>query len=240
MSQQLEPIQSLWVGSTLSKLERMCIQSYLNQGHLFYLYVYDYAGEVPEGVKVRDADSVVSSNKIEQFQNLANFSDYFRYNLLLRNGGYWVDLDNFCLRPYDFQVPYVFSSQRPGPKSNDSEINAGVIKVPANSEIMTFCVKQVEMMDTKTNHWSQIGPGLLMDAYHRFGLERYLRTYWTFCPLDYFGAPANVISPSHGDYQFPKETYSVHLWNEEMRRAGADKDASYPDSLYERLERKGR
>ena len=240
MSQQLEPIQSLWVGYGLSKLERMCVQSYLDHGHPFDLYTYNFVSNVPDNVRVKNADRIVPIEKINQFQNLANFSDYFRYCMLLANGGYWVDLDNFCLRTYDFQVPYVFSSQRPGPNSNDSEINAGVIKVPAQSEIMSFCVDQVERTDTKTSHWSQIGPGLLMDAYHRFGLERYLKPYHTFCPLDYFGAPANVISPSHGDYQFPQETYSVHLWNEEMRRGSVDKDASYPGSLYDRMERKGR
>ncbi len=236
----LDPIQSLWIGSRLSKLERMCVESYLRHGHPFFLYVYDQVGNVPDGVHIRPADEVVSRENIYQFQNLANFSDYFRYRLLQEAGGFWVDLDNFCLRPYDFSAPYVFSSQRPSARSQDSEINAGVIKVPAHSDIMQFCVDQVDLMDTKTNHWSQIGPGLLMDAYHRFGLEKQLQHYSAFCPLDYFGAPANVIGRGTEDYKFLPQTYSVHLWNEEMRRANVDKDAEYPGSLYDRLARTGR
>ena len=236
----LDPIQSLWVGSRLSTLERMCIESYLEQGHPFFLYSYDQVGNVPDKVHMRPADEIVPREKIFQFQNLANFSDYFRYKMLLEYGGYWVDLDNFCLKPYDFQTPYVFSSQRPGPKSQDSEINAGVIKVPARSEIMQFCVSQVELTDTTKNAWPQIGPGLLLDAYHRFHLEAYLQPYHVFCPLDYFSAPTNIVGSHTGDIQFPKATYSVHLWNEEFRRAHADKDAEYPGSLYERLKGLGR
>ena len=231
----LDPISSLWVGSRLSKMERMCVQSYLNHGHSFFLHVYDQVDNVPDGVHLRPADEIVPREKIYQFQNIANFSDYFRYKMLLEYGGYWVDLDNFCLRRYDFSELYVFSSQRPNAKVHISEINAGVIKVPARSEIMQFCVQRVEETDTKTNEWSQIGPGLLMESYHRFGLEKYLKTYMTFCPLDYFDAPANIVGPTSGRYNFPSITYSVHLWNEEMRRVGVDKNAEYPGSLYARL-----
>jgi Glycosyltransferase sugar-binding region containing DXD motif len=237
---KLDPIKSLWAGDRLSTLERMCIESYQRHGHQFQLYTYGFVSNVPDKTIILDADSIVPHTRIPEFQNLANFSDYFRYRMLLEFGGIWVDLDNFCLKPYDFVHEYVFSSQRPSPKSYDSEINAGVLKVPARSEIMTFCVAQVDMMDTKTNHWSQIGPGLLMDAYHRFGLERYMKKFVTFCPLDYFSAPANVIGEDTHGYQFSELTYSVHLWNEEMRRAGVDKDADYPRSLYERLRITGR
>lgn len=233
-------IQSLWVGPRLTKLENMCIASYLAHGHMFHLYTYSDVDNVPVGTTVKRADRIAPLSMIDKFQNIANFSDYFRYMLLWANGGYWVDLDNFCLRPYDFQVPYVFSSQRPGPASNESEINAGVIRVPEpGTEIIRFCLDQVRSMDTKTNHWSQIGPGLLLDAYHRFSLERYLKPYQTFCPLDFFGAPVNVIGPGTWNYQFPEEAYSVHLWNEEMRRACVNKDATYPNSLYERLKATG-
>jgi hypothetical protein len=236
----LEPIQGLWVGDKLSALERMCVESYLRHGHQFHLYTHGYVDNVPEGVHLKNADAIVPSEKIGQFQNLANFSDYFRYRLLLENGGYWVDLDNFCLKPYDFPEDYVFSSQRPNAQTLGSEINAGVIKVPARSEIMEFCVRQVELTDTTKSHWSQIGPGLLMDAYHRFHLEKYMKNFMTFCPLDYFGAPANVIGEDTHGYEFSFLTYSVHLWNEEMRRVGVDKNADHPRSLYERLRITGR
>ena len=31
-------IQSLWIGDRLSVMERLCIQSFLDQGHQFHLY----------------------------------------------------------------------------------------------------------------------------------------------------------------------------------------------------------
>ena len=232
----LSIIQGLWIGDRLSPLEQICIKSYLRVGHPFHLYTYGGLEGIPAGVVIKDANPIAPKWKIETFQNLANFSDYFRYMLLWRNGGYWVDLDNFCLRPYDFKTPYVFSSQRPGRELNEHEINAGVIKVPPKSPIIEFCLQQSLLMDTKTNHWSQIGPGLLMDAYHRFNLEQFLQPNYVFCPLPFFDAPGNVFGPDSGN-QCVGNARSIHLWNEEARRAGIDKFGSHPGSLFEYLKR---
>jgi hypothetical protein len=235
----LEPIQSLWVGKELSTLERMCIESYQRMGHEFHLYVYGLVTNVPADTLIGDANLIVSSEMIGKFQNLANFSDYFRYVLLYKNGGYWVDLDNFCLRPYDFPEPYVFSSQLTADRGMD-EGNAGVIKVPAESRLMFNCLNKVLATDVQKTEWAGIGPILLRNEYAKLKLDRYMKSRWVFCPLNFFEAPANVIGPDTWMYKFPEETYSVHLWNEEMRRAGVDKNAKYPNSLYERLKATGR
>ena len=46
---KLPIIQSFWVGEPLSKLEQLCIQSFLDNGHEFHLYVYDDVQGIPEG-----------------------------------------------------------------------------------------------------------------------------------------------------------------------------------------------
>lgn len=203
------------------------------------MYTYENVENVPSAVKVMDAQEIVSRDMIHRFQNLANFSDYFRYLLLYKKGSYWVDLDNFCLKPYDFPEPYVFSSQLTADRGMD-EGNAGVIKAPVRSELMLKCYEGVLLQDVRRTEWAAIGPILLRNTYASLGLQKYMKDRWTFCPLNYFEAPANVIGPDTWMYKFPEETYSVHLWNEEMRRAGVDKNAKYPNSLYERLKATGR
>jgi hypothetical protein len=229
-----DPIQGMWVGSRLSTLELACIKSYLDHGHPFHLYVYDNFVEVPETVEVRDANTIVPRSEIERFQNLANFSDYFRYKMLYLNGGYWVDLDNYCLKTYDFADPYVFSSQLVEEKTDD-ELNAGVIKVPARSELMRRCLVKVNGMNVKETTWAQLGPQTLLETVQELNLHSYRRTHLSFCPLHYFDAPGNIINSGTERTRFCGATYSVHLWNEELRRAGINKDADYPGSLYNRL-----
>jgi len=57
-------IQSLWLGSSLSKLERACASSSLYHGHRFELFVYADVGNVPAGVMLRDANEPVPEREL--------------------------------------------------------------------------------------------------------------------------------------------------------------------------------
>jgi hypothetical protein len=232
----LDIIQSLWVGDRLSLMEQMCIKSHLRVGHPFHLYTYGGVGGIPPGVTTKDANVIAPKWKIEQFQNLANFSDYFRYLLLYKNGGWWSDLDSFCLRPFDFTDPYVFATQLSSNDGHPQDLCGGVMKVPVNSEIMRYCMERVAETDVKTNDWADIGPALIMEAVPRFDLGKYTKSKWVFCPLDHYEAPDNIFGPESGN-QCVGDAYAIHLWNEEARRAGIDKFGSYPGSLFDYLKR---
>jgi len=46
----LAEIRSLWIGGALSRLERVCLTSFLRAGHKVYLYTYDEVSNIPDGV----------------------------------------------------------------------------------------------------------------------------------------------------------------------------------------------
>ena len=107
-------IQGLWIGSRLSPMEEISIRSFLANGHEYHLYAYSRIENLPEGTILRDANEIVSSEKIfkyRDYDSYAGFSNHFRYKLLLQNGGWWADLDLICLKPFDFKTGYVFSSE---------------------------------------------------------------------------------------------------------------------------------
>lgn len=219
-------------------MESSCVSSFLARGHRFDLYVYEDVGHVPAGVKIRDANSIVPFSEIKKFKNLANFSDCFRYNLLDKVGGWWVDLDNFCLKPYRFRASYVFSTQLTGPEGFD-EINSGVIKAPAGSPVIRYCLDRLLTIDTLSCGWSEIGPALLLESVFKHGLSHCAKSSKTFCPVNFFEAPGCVNAPGTENFKFSNETSSVHLWNEEWRRVNANKNARWPGSLYEHLLNEG-
>ena len=98
-------------------------------GHPYHLYTYDPIDNVPDGVALQDAGQILPQSLIFRNQNgqgkgsMAAFSDLFRYKLLLDRGGWWVDTDVFCLKPFDFAAPYVFGAE-------DKPVASGVIKMP--------------------------------------------------------------------------------------------------------------
>ena len=87
-------VQSLWIGDRLSTLERLSVCSFLANGHEYHLYVYDDVINVPSEVSIKDANEILPQSELFKVNgSLALFSDWFRWELLLRSGGIWVDMD---------------------------------------------------------------------------------------------------------------------------------------------------
>ena len=229
-----EVIQSLWIGNSLSIMEQLCISSFLKMGHEFHLYVYQETSGIPHGTVVLDGRTVLPASRIftyKEHKTYAGFANFFRYRLLLEKGGWFVDADTICLKPFDFPEEYVFSSE--GLNGNDW-VNLAAIKVPAQSEIMRRAWETCENMDTSELKWSQCGPTLMKALVAELSLQSFVLAPAVFCPL-HFSEWEQMLDPK-GPNKFDERSYAVHLWNELWRRSSRDKNASYPTGcLYERL-----
>lgn len=232
----IDPIQSLWIGGDLSAMEQLSLASFLAHGHEYHLYTYGEVGHLPKGAVLKNAEEILPKAAIFQYHqhpSYAGFSNFFRYRLLLRKGGWWVDTDVVCLKPFTFDAPYVFAAER----SRSGEVAAtAVIKAPAGSEIMAFnwhiCLSCVQPALAR---WGQFGPKLMARAIAKFGLDAHLQSAEVFCPLAYDEWEV-LLSPT--EFRCGAPTHAVHLWNEMWRRSGRDKSAAYdPGCLYESLKR---
>lgn len=229
-----DTIQGLWVGPRLSAMEQLCIRSFLSHGHSFHLYVYQETEGIPAGTVVRDGNEILPSSRIftyREHNTYAGFANFFRYKLLLEKGGWFVDADTICLKAFDFQTPYLFSSEG---INGRQLVNLGVVKVPPGSLVMKVAWDACERMDTNALQWSQSGPTLLRAAIGKCSLEEYVKPWTAFCPI-HFSVWEQVLNPAIR-WIFDEGTYAIHLWNELWRRSGQDKDARYPEGcLYEEL-----
>lgn len=103
-------VQGLWVGEAITDLHKMCVQSFINNGHCFVLYTYGPVKNVPEGVVFMDAAKIIPESLVYKFNDsYAGFSDIFRSKLMFMRGGWYVDLDIFNLKKFDFPDDYIFS-----------------------------------------------------------------------------------------------------------------------------------
>jgi len=228
-------VNSLWIGDRLSTMEQLSISSFLRLGHEFHLYVYGRVDGVPHGTIVRDGDYILPSSRIFKYSRqgtYSGFSNYFRYKLLLEDGGWWVDLDTVCLKPFDFPDKYVFSSE-----INDDgnpHVNCGMLKAPPGSPVMKYLWEECERIDPRELTWGQCGPQLMHRAVELFSLERHIQPPIVFCPIP-FTEWRRTIEPGL-PWIFDRETRAVHLWNEMWRRSEKDKDGRYDATcLYEIL-----
>jgi mannosyltransferase OCH1-like enzyme len=230
-----QSIQGLWVGRQLSTMEQLSIASFLYHGHDYHLFTYERVEGLPDGAVREDARSILPESMIFQYQEFpsyAGFSNFFRYKLLLDRGGWWADTDLVCLRPFDWDEPYIFASE---PTRDGREVPSScALKAPVGDESMAYAFDTCRSRDPKVLRWGETGPRLVGHVIDRLGLERHRQPARTFCPIAYYNW-RRLIDPADSCH-FEDSTRAVHLWHEMWRREGADKDRDYPPGcLYERL-----
>lgn len=232
-----DTIQALWIGDRLSVMEQLCIQSFLRHGHPFHLYVYQDTAGVPPGTVILDGNAILPASRIftyREFKTYAGFANFFRYKLLLEKGGWFVDADTICVRPFDFPGDYVFSSEG---LRGVQHVNLGAVRVPPGSPVMQYAWQACESFDVTELKWSQCGPTLLRKAVEACALEESVQPWDVFCPI-HCSVWEQMLDPAV-QWDFNGNTRAIHLWNELWRREGRDKDAAYPEScLYEQLKRR--
>jgi hypothetical protein len=233
-----EIVQGLWIGDALSAMERLSIASFLGQGYEFHLYTYgamsDGLSGVPPGTVVREAEAVLPAARIffyphEKFYGA--FANFFRYKLLLANGGWWADVDMVCLRPFDFPTAHVFASE---PAPDGAVPTNGLLRVPAGSPLMAEACEICESKDPSRLSWGETGSKLLRELLPRHGLEDCVQPPEVFCPVPY-DRGEELIDPNVV-WDFGAATRGVHLWRQMWRRAGVETDGPHPPGcLYEQL-----
>jgi hypothetical protein len=230
-------IQGLWIGAELSVMEQLSISSFLSNGHAYHLYVYDTPKNIPAGAVVKDGNEILPASRIFQYKHhasYAGFSNFFRYKLLLERGGWWCDLDNVCLKPFDFPDEYVFATEV---CAGLEVVASGIIKAPAGGEAMGHAWEVCQSKSPAQLKWGETGPKLTGEAVRKYSLEYYVKSHDVFCPFGY-DEWHRVLEPET-EASLIANSHSIHLWNDMWRTSGQDKNASYdPACIYERLKRK--
>ena len=150
MGQKRPIIAGFWYGSDLSWLEALCIRSFLDHGHRFVLFTAHHVRGVPDGAEIRPASDILWPPAFDLRKNtrlrVAVFSDIFRLHMLQSTDFIWVDLDAYCVRPFDFESPYVFAP------ASDASYPNGVLRLPADSPTL---VQMLEFVTSKnpTQPW---------------------------------------------------------------------------------------
>src|SRR5450755_297611 len=104
-------VQMFWHGAQLSRIERLCMASFIAHGHPLHLYVYETPAALPAGVRLMAAADILPSALLFRHRrtgSLGSFSDWFRYQLLKERGGIWADADVVCLRALTYPQVEIF------------------------------------------------------------------------------------------------------------------------------------
>ncbi len=232
LSKQNKKVHGLWIGTELSILELLTLQSFINQGHEFFLWVYDeIKTPLPVEVKIKDANEILPASKIFRYKNtnkyghgqgsVAGFSDLFRYKLLYEKGGWWADMDVTCLKPLEISAPYFFRSH------HDLAVVGNAMKCEAKSELMLRCFEETEKTVDKNNtDW--LKPVSILNRHIKdLKLEKFVRK--NVSNEDKWPEVRKLIFKNT---RLPQEYLFIHWMNEEWRSRAIDKaDIRYNSTL---------
>ena len=234
----LERLNTFWDGPRLGYLEQLSVMSALEQGHAYTVYSYepDRLDGVPEGAELRDAREVMTDPRRTKYfagRYKALGTDFFRYELLAKGLGYWVDLDLIFLRPLDLDTPYVFGWEGKG------SLNGAVLKIPSGSAMLealrtiperNWCPPfygprrrlayywrrlrgDVELDDMP---WGVAGPAMITYLAKELGLAGQAQAKPVFYPLDYADAPLLFEPAERMAPVIALETRAIHMWHSRL------------------------
>ncbi|HEX2804107.1 MAG TPA: hypothetical protein VHN55_09040 [Sphingomicrobium sp.] len=248
---------TLWVGDALGPVERACLRSILRHGHSVALYCYRKPAGIPAGVEVRDASAILPQDRIppEWWGRADLYSDWFRYVLLQRGLGTWVDSDIYLVAPLDMEKPYLFGVE------DAPMLNNAVLRTPPDSPLLPRLLepfvrrttprwmplrKYLPMrareiltgrVDLAKIPWGTTSPRALTALTLEYGLHDLAEPQERFYPMPWQQARW-ILDPAVSiDDVTTADTVAVHLWN----RCIADfkNEPAPPGSFLHRLQLEG-
>ncbi len=217
----------------LTWMERGCLRSFLRHGHSMTLYSYTPLDDVPAGIIVADAASIVPHDLCfrtvggPHHGTITAFSNLFRYAMIRKTGLIWADTDIVCLRPDWPDLPLLAGFQ------DAVTINCAVLG--GDPALPLFAEAQaVSELVGPHGPFAYTGPYLLTALVLQMGHRQAMMRERVFYPIAYGDAVRFLLPPMPDARRidWPAESLTVHLWNEMLRLSGWDKRAGPPqDSL---------
>jgi len=232
-------VHGLWIGESLSILERLCITSFLRNGYTFNLYTFNKM-DVPEGCNLLNAGDIISEIFTYKNGSYAAVSNIFRLKVLYKYGGLYTDLDIICIKPMEIKEKYMI----PKEYSENCEIPwAGMLyckdkEDPVIAELISRAEKKIEDIKNGKMQWG-LGEYIVTNFVNIVG-KKYLMPAKYFMSCD-FNSWKNILDPNvpikRGTKKLSECHFFIHCWNEMWRKSGIDKNTEVgkKGSIYNNL-----
>ena len=244
-------VKSLWIGHHLNPLSELAIMSWLRLDYQVELYIdtlnlpkYLNQYRISGQLIFKSAKTIMAYN---EGADILPFSDLFRYKLLYREGGIWLDADMVLLKrlpPDEIIISSEETFKKGAFKSTLSFVpNIGVLKFKKGDQFLENLIFKIENSKKVAEYLDNMIVFRKMLKNHEY--FEYVSKPEDYCPLPWFQCKESymgdsykekygVITPSNDD--MIDKAISIHMWN---NMTNNKHDIAFhevhPNSLYKRL-----
>ena len=221
------------------------MKSFLANGHPVHLYTYGPVENLPEGVAIEDAGSIVpeaTSVRLSGGRRGSNAlaADYFRLKLQEAGAGVWADCDMVSVFPFELDLDQPLYGLQ-----DETYINTAILYLSKNSPILIeglsgfgpnvippwFTMERKIQLslrklvfwsfDETDQRWATLGPDAITWLVPKHGGTKIAKPPSTFYPYSWKRAKA-PFEPGTRIWAFTlPTTLAVHLWSDALGEAKA-------------------
>jgi glycosyltransferase involved in cell wall biosynthesis len=222
-----DTVRSFWHGSLLNPYLLLCLRSFVRQGCRVEVFSYEPDPGFPEWIVARDAREIVPAKSVLVYRkgpgagSPSLHSNLFRFALLDRLGGWWIDTDIAMLRGPLPSAPYYFAVE-------EDHFANSVVKFPKGYPLLEEGAERCRQADEDVT-WGVTGPILFTSLVHHHKLADWAVPAEQGCPFIWSDVPA-LFDPVQTDEMMARSHKSrfVHLYCEMWRRMGIPVDLGPP------------
>lgn len=233
-----QTLRTFWQGDAIGPYQLLCLRSFVDHGHRVEVFSYNLKLIVPPWLTLRDAAEILPQDDVLQpdGDRLRIDANRFRWTLLQKLGGWWIDPDVMLMKP-DMPAADVFF----GNLDAFGQVPTGVLKFPAGHLLTDEAVVRSRSI-AATADGDRAGSELLTALASENGFDLTSVSEKSLGPISWFNVldlfdPAKAVGMAEriGNERF------LHLQEDVWRRAGihpwlAPPEGAFLDTLFARFD----
>lgn len=227
-----QTLKTFWHGDTIGPYQLMCLKSFAASGHRVEVFSYNRALNVPDWICVEDAAQVLPRELVLRPLGeegvFAIHANLFRYALLQKMGGWWIDPDVLLLKPDLPPGNVIFAGL-----DVFGRVPTGVLKFPAGHGLLTEALAETENLSGSLEDWEMSGSALLTSLVERHKLGGKVLNRMPLGPVSWFDVP-DLFNPESTERlnRLCKDFHFLHLHDDAWRRAGIPHELAPPEDSF--------
>jgi hypothetical protein len=232
-------VRSFWHGP-FSPYEALCLSTFVAAGVEVELFSEAPVPGLPEGVRRRDAREILDQEVAfyrHEFDGPSPslHSNHFRYTLLEKLGGWWIDTDAMLVAS-SLPAANIFIARQ-----SDRKLNSSVMRFPPGHPMMK-AARQRTAARLENARWGETGPKLLTELQPAYAPDMPIAQRQSCYAIGAEEFEKFLLPEARDELdERTADATFVHLWNEMWHKAGIPKNIAPPkgcwlDRMFERFQ----